>query len=72
MALELKLQIKLTQQLVMTPQLQQAIRLLQLSRLELVDAVQQELVENPMLDVDESADEETPQSAEAQAESSTE
>ncbi len=51
MALELRLQLKLTQQLVMTPQLQQAIKLLQLSRLELVNAVQQELVENPCLDV---------------------
>ena len=56
MALELKQQIRLSQQLVMTPQLQQAIRLLQLSRQELVDAVQQELVENPMLDVEESVD----------------
>ena len=35
MAIELKQQVKLSQQLVMTPQLQQAIKLLQLSRLEL-------------------------------------
>ncbi|MCK5193649.1 MAG: RNA polymerase sigma-54 factor, partial [Desulfobulbaceae bacterium] len=48
--LELKQQLKLTQQLVMTPQLQQAIKLLQLSRLELVDTVQQEIEENPMLE----------------------
>lgn len=34
----------------MTPQLQQAIKLLQLSRLELVETVQQELLENPFLD----------------------
>ncbi len=34
----------------MTPQLQQAIKLLQLSRLELVDMVQQELLENPLLE----------------------
>ena len=61
MALELKQQLKLTQQLVMTPQLQQAIRLLQLSRQELVDAVQQELVENPLLDVEESADDDNAQ-----------
>ena len=53
MALELKQQVKLSQQLVMTPQLQQAIKLLQLSRQELVDAVQQELVENPLLEVEE-------------------
>jgi RNA polymerase sigma-54 factor len=50
MALELKQQIKLTQQLVMTPQLQQAIKLLQLSRMELVGLVQQELQENPVLE----------------------
>jgi RNA polymerase sigma-54 factor len=50
MGLELRQQLKLTQQLVMTPQLQQAIKLLQLSRLELVDTVQQELMENPLLE----------------------
>ncbi|MCP4241953.1 MAG: RNA polymerase sigma-54 factor, partial [bacterium] len=50
MPLELKQQMKLSQQLVMTPQLQQAIKLLQLSRLELVDMVQQELEENPVLE----------------------
>ena len=50
MALELKQQVKLSQQLVMTPQLQQAIKLLQLSRLELQNTIQQELVENPMLE----------------------
>jgi RNA polymerase sigma-54 factor len=50
MALELKQQVKLTQQLVMTPQLQQAIKLLQLSRMELVGLVQQELQENPVLE----------------------
>lgn len=43
-------QMKLTQQLVMTPQLQQAIKLLQLSRLELQDLVSQELEDNPILD----------------------
>ncbi|MFP3983557.1 MAG: RNA polymerase factor sigma-54 [Desulfurivibrionaceae bacterium] len=48
--LELKQDIKLTQQLVMTPQLQQAIKLLQLSRLELVDTVQQEIEQNPVLE----------------------
>ncbi len=50
MALELRQQMKLAQQLVMTPQLQQAIKLLQLSRLELVETVQQELLENPFLE----------------------
>jgi RNA polymerase sigma-54 factor len=50
MALEIRQQLKLSQQLVMTPQLQQAIKLLQLSRMELVDLVQQELEENPILE----------------------
>ncbi|MDT8423814.1 MAG: RNA polymerase factor sigma-54 [Desulfuromonadales bacterium] len=50
MALELRQQLKLSQQLVMTPQLQQAIKLLQLSRMELVDLVQTELEENPLLE----------------------
>ena len=50
MVLELKQQLRLTQQLVMTPQLQQAIKLLQLSRLELVNLVQKELEENPVLE----------------------
>ena len=50
MAIELKQQLRLSQQLVMTPQLQQAIKLLQLSRLELVGLVQQELQENPVLE----------------------
>jgi len=50
MGLELRQQLKLTQQLVMTPQLQQAIKLLQLSRLELVETIQQELMENPLLE----------------------
>ncbi len=53
MALDLRLQVKLSQQLVMTPQLQQAIKLLQLSRMELVDVVTQELAENPMLEESE-------------------
>jgi RNA polymerase sigma-54 factor len=52
MALELRQQLKLTQQLVMTPQLQQAIKLLQLSTLELSDAVQQEIEQNPLLEED--------------------
>src|SRR5262249_41269020 len=49
MGMEMKLQFKLSQQLVMTPQLVQAIRLLQLSRLELVDEVRKELDGNPVL-----------------------
>lgn len=50
MALELRQSLKLSQQLVMTPQLQQAIKLLQLSRLELAETINQELLDNPLLD----------------------
>jgi RNA polymerase sigma-54 factor len=57
-ALGLKQQLKLSQQLVMTPQLQQAIKLLQLNQIELEGLVQQELQENPVLeDVRETDDE---------------
>src|SRR6188508_2866216 len=51
--MEIKQQLRLSQSLVMTPQLQQAIRLLQLSRLELVDEVRKELDNNPVLQDDE-------------------
>lgn len=44
-----------TQTLTMTPQLQQAIRLLQLSTLDLRQEIQQTLESNPMLEVDETA-----------------
>ena len=50
MNIKTQLQMKQTQQLVMTPQLQQAIKLLQLSRLELAEMVCQEILENPALD----------------------
>ncbi|NJD62876.1 MAG: RNA polymerase factor sigma-54 [Deltaproteobacteria bacterium] len=50
MALELRQSLKLSQQLVMTPQLQQAIKLLQLSRLELQQAIREELEINPVLE----------------------
>jgi len=49
-AFEQKLQLRMTQQLVMTPQLQQAIKLLQLNHIELADLVSQEMVENPVLE----------------------
>ena len=64
MGLELRQQLKLSQQLVMTPQLQQAIKLLQLSRLELVETVQQELLENPFLEEQENPDIPEPQGSE--------
>src|SRR5215468_7997996 len=50
MSIEIKQHLKLSQQLVMTPQLQQAIKLLQLSRMELCDMVRDELLENPILE----------------------
>ena len=50
MALELKQNVKLAQQTIMTPQLQQSIKLLLLSRLELSDLIQTEIMENPVLE----------------------
>jgi RNA polymerase sigma-54 factor len=47
------LQLKISQQLTMTPQLQQAIRLLQLSTLELRQEIVEQLYSNPLLEVDE-------------------
>ena len=48
------LQLRMGQQLTMTPQLQQAIRLLQLSTLDLQQEIQEALDSNPLLEVDES------------------
>jgi RNA polymerase sigma-54 factor len=53
MALEQRLNLRMQQRLVMTPSLQQAIRLLQLSKLELAEEIAQELVENPVLEEQE-------------------
>jgi RNA polymerase sigma-54 factor len=64
MALEQKLHLKLSQKLIMTPSLQQAIKLLQLSKLELQEVLNQELLENPLLD--ESTEETKPEDAEAE------
>jgi len=50
MALEIRQSLSLAQQLIMTPQLQQAIKLLQLSRLELLETIHQELETNPILE----------------------
>jgi RNA polymerase sigma-54 factor len=72
--MEIKQHLKLTQQLVMTPQLQQAIKLLQLSRVELVDMVREELLENPVLEdsVDVSAEQAKPGTADGRAEAGRE
>jgi len=50
MAIQQKLHTKLVQKLILTPSLQQAIKLLPMSTLELVDLLNQEMVENPMLE----------------------
>ena len=57
----MKLQQRMSQRVVMTPLLQQAIQLLQLSTLELQEVVQKELLENPLLE------EVAPETSEAQA-----
>jgi RNA polymerase sigma-54 factor len=58
MALEQKLKLQLSQRLVMTPSLQQAIKLLQMTRMELDKVLTQELVENPVLEETEESSEE--------------
>ncbi len=64
MALELRQNLKLAQQLVMTPQLQQAIKLLQLSRIELIESINQELEANPVLEESTAMDDPSPDRAE--------
>ncbi len=56
MVMKASLQLKLGQQLTMTPQLQQAIRLLQLSTLDLQQEIQEALESNPMLELVEDGD----------------
>lgn len=56
MAINAKLELRQSQQLVMTPQLQQAIKLLQLSNLELADFVATELERNPLLETGDNPD----------------
>ncbi len=50
--IELRQNLKLTQQLVMTPRLQLAIKMLALNNIELSDMIKQEISENPILDID--------------------
>ena len=59
MSFQQKLQVRLAQKLILTPSLQQAIKLLPMTTLELVDLLNQEVVENPLLE--EVADEEVQQ-----------
>ncbi len=60
--LKQSVQLKIGQNLTMTPQLQQAIRLLQLSTLELQQQIQETLEENPMLEIAEELEEHSEQS----------
>src|SRR4029077_18990379 len=74
MALSQRLELKQGQSLVMTPQLQQAIKLLQLSNLELTEYVEGELERNPLLEREEASateGEEAPGNAEAASEAPT-
>ena len=50
MVLEQTLQLKLSQKLILTPALQLAIKLLPMATLELVDVLNQEVVDNPLLE----------------------
>src|SRR5262245_39028797 len=50
MAIQQKLHTKLVQKLILTPSLQQAIKLLPMSTLELSEMLNQEMVENPLLE----------------------
>jgi len=66
MALENRLELKLLQKLILTPQLQQAIKLLQMPQLELEQTLTNELIENPLLEetTEEFADELSPEERE--------
>jgi RNA polymerase sigma-54 factor len=70
MALEARLELRLSQKLILTPQLQQAIKLLQLPQLELSQELNQELIENPFLE--ESFDEITTEEPTPEEKDSTE
>jgi len=61
------LQLKIGQSLTMTPQLQQAIKLLQLSSLDLEAEIQEVLDSNPMLEAEEAQPENDPTSQESEA-----
>jgi RNA polymerase sigma-54 factor len=69
MAMEARLSLRQSQRVVMTPLLQQAIQLLQLSTLELQEVVQKELLENPML---EEVNQDTPETTDGATATTTE
>ena len=70
-SMRMGLEMRMSQQLIMTPQLQQAIKLLQLSRIELEELIDQSLIENPTLEItpveeeDESTEKKTEETTEA-------
>jgi RNA polymerase sigma-54 factor len=64
MAMDAKLSLRQSQKLVMTTMLQQAIKLLPLSKLELVQLINNELLENPLLEENALLDEETASASE--------
>lgn len=70
MAIGPRLELRQSQNLVMTPQLQQAIKLLQLNNIELTSFVEQELERNPLLEEREKEDRPDQPEPEARAESS--
>jgi RNA polymerase sigma-54 factor len=70
MALSQKLSARLSQKLILTPSLQQAIKLLPMTTIELAELLNQEMVENPMLE--ESLEEAPVQEAVAEADPTTE
>lgn len=55
MALTQRLELRQSQSLIMTPQLQQAIKLLQLSNIELSSYVEEQIEKNPLLEIDEAS-----------------
>ncbi len=63
MALSIRLDLRQSQSLVMTPQLQQWFRLLRMSNMELTEYVEDELLQNPLLERDESATEQPAETA---------
>ncbi|MBP2649566.1 MAG: polymerase, sigma 54 subunit, RpoN [Firmicutes bacterium] len=64
MRMDYGLKLEMNQKLIMTPQLKQAIAILQLSSLDLAEMVEQELLENPMLELDEESTKDSSEEAE--------
>ena len=65
MAIQQKLHTRLVQKLILTPSLQQAIKLLPMTTLELADLLNQEMVENPLLEEVPTEDPPTPDTTQA-------